>query len=110
MSDSRASRIPELDGIRGMAVALVLLWHYLIQPIEAARGTFLWDLQAAGRLSWTGVDLFFVLSGFLIGGILLDYRDSENYSACSTRRRFLPDSPALCSSACPHLCVEFVDA
>lgn len=88
MSDTKLGRIPELDGIRGVAVALVLLWHYVIGPIEAVRGTFLWDVQAAGRLAWSGVDLFFVLSGFLIGGILLDSRESRDYFRVFYRRRF----------------------
>lgn len=83
---TKSGRIPELDGIRGMAVALVVLWHYVVKPIEAVRGTFSWDMQAAGRLPWSRVDLFFVLSGFLIGGILLDSANPATISATSTQR------------------------
>jgi peptidoglycan/LPS O-acetylase OafA/YrhL len=81
-------RIPELDGLRGIAIALVLLHHYFFQPIEATPGSPLAYVQAAARLGWSGVDLFFVLSGFLIGGILLDARNSSNYFSVFYTRRF----------------------
>jgi peptidoglycan/LPS O-acetylase OafA/YrhL len=81
-------RVPELDGIRGIAIAMVLAHHYFLLPIQAPPATLLSYIQAAGRLAWSGVDLFFVLSGFLIGGILLDARDSSNYFRVFYTRRF----------------------
>jgi peptidoglycan/LPS O-acetylase OafA/YrhL len=84
-------RILELDGIRGAAIAMVIAWHYFSGPAGAngfAAGSLLAYLQAGCRLAWSGVDLFFVLSGFLIGGILLDSRDSPTYFRTFYTRRF----------------------
>src|ERR1039457_4659242 len=72
-------RLPELDGVRGLAILLVLICHYLIEPSQVGAGTWKAYALAAFRLTWSGVDLFFVLSGFLIGGILYDARDSDSY-------------------------------
>lgn len=79
-------RIPALDGLRGIAILLVLLWHSLFQ-IGFRQHPGLHKLINFGRLSWSGVDLFFVLSGFLIGGILLDHRDSPRYFSTFYWRR-----------------------
>lgn len=73
-------RIRELDGIRGIAILMVLIFHYFgeqhkeIVPVDV--GSFL--LLITGSF-WTGVDLFFVLSGFLIGGIILDNHDRNSF-------------------------------
>jgi peptidoglycan/LPS O-acetylase OafA/YrhL len=66
-------RISELDGLRGMAILMVLFFHYFESaPLPRY-------LSAVGQMTWTAIDLFFVLSGFLIGGILLENRTSPNY-------------------------------
>src|SRR5260370_18807609 len=65
-------RIPELDGLRGLAILLVLVFHYISQEGVLPSGSFGDRLQSLVIMGWTGVDLFFVLSGFLIGGILMD--------------------------------------
>jgi peptidoglycan/LPS O-acetylase OafA/YrhL len=74
-----AGRIPELDGIRGLAILLVLLFHSFAGIQGSVPGTWQSYFVASLRLTWSGVDLFFVLSGFLIGGILYDAKSSRNY-------------------------------
>jgi peptidoglycan/LPS O-acetylase OafA/YrhL len=74
-----AYRIPELDGLRGIAILLVVIWHYAVIQIKAEPYSIAHYFQRALGLSWSGVDLFFVLSGFLIGGILIDNRETSNY-------------------------------
>ena len=83
----KATRIPELDGLRGIAILLVVCLHYI--GIQGATGGPITKLlHRIVELGWSGVDLFFVLSGFLIGGILLDARDSPNYFKTFYARRF----------------------
>ncbi len=69
----------KLDGLRGLAILMVLCLHYLNDSQGGAFGSFLYRFKVMFRLGWSGVDLFFVLSGFLIGGILLNARNSQNY-------------------------------
>lgn len=111
-------RIPALDGLRGIAILLVLLRHAVfgvssVQGIEShSRLAFL--LLTAGQLSWSGVDLFFVLSGFLIGGILLDARPSPRYFQTFYIRRAYRILPLyfliIGLSLLPHLLVQFSPA
>jgi len=82
------SRIPELDGIRGLAILSVLCFHYISIQGQAPASSFVDRLQRLVILGGTGVDLFFVLSGFLIGGILLDVKDSPRYFRAFYARRF----------------------
>ena len=72
-------RLPELDGVRGLAILLVLLWHYVQNQLASTPGEAFVLIRQSLGFAWSGVDLFFVLSGFLITGILLDNRDKANY-------------------------------
>jgi len=80
--------VPALDGLRGAAIGLVYVHHFVAPLCGGGIGTPGAYAAAALTLSYTGVDLFFVLSGFLIGGILLDYRDSPALLGTFYRRRF----------------------
>lgn len=81
-------RVPELDGIRGVAVLMVVYGHYVLGRLPVAEWNLPDFLERAVLLSRTGVELFFVLSGFLIGGILLDNRGSGHYFSTFYIRRF----------------------
>lgn len=76
--------IPALDGFRGLAVILVMLSHFLTAGgVLSKHG----PLQRLAHGGFVGVDLFFVLSGFLITGILLDApRDGRFFSVFFGRR------------------------
>jgi peptidoglycan/LPS O-acetylase OafA/YrhL len=82
-----ANRDAVFDGLRGIAIALVL-WHHLVeQALPPGRESWLGWLRAATNLSWCGVDLFFVISGFFIGGALIDYRESPRLARVFYLRR-----------------------
>lgn len=91
ISDEKVSkktwgRKPELDGIRGFAILLVMVFHYLSDPLTQTSGSFA-TMGKSLRLFWSGVDLFFVLSGFLLGGVLLQNRHAKNLFSVFFLRR-----------------------
>lgn len=67
-------RIPALDGLRGIAIIVVLFWHYFLPSWFPG---------------WSGVDLFFVLSGYLITGNLLAAKGQPHYFTRFYRNRAL---------------------
>jgi peptidoglycan/LPS O-acetylase OafA/YrhL len=74
--------IDSLDGLRGIAILLVFFFHYL--PRNSHN-----PLSWLASVGWSGVDLFFVLSGFLITGILYDTRKATNFFKVFYARRAL---------------------
>ena len=74
--------LPELDGMRGLAILWVVLYH--CKP--RLKGTWLYGASLWG---WAGVIVFFLLSGFLITSILLTTRDQPHYFHNFHARRFL---------------------
>jgi peptidoglycan/LPS O-acetylase OafA/YrhL len=81
------TRLPALDGLRGIALLSVFFYHYAGSLTSHATSAPLRTLAVIFSLGWTGVDLFFVLSGFLITGILYDtLNDSKYYRKFYYRR------------------------
>ena len=66
------AHMPECDALRGIAILLVFVYHLAFIGVEAPPGSLPSLLYSFSRAGWIGVDLFFVLSGFLISGNLLD--------------------------------------
>lgn len=87
--------MPELDTIRGIAILLVIVFHGF-QGFEPSPNASIWErlFLAVVHFGWTGVNLFFVLSGFLITGILLDSTKRPNYYSRFYFRRAIRILPA----------------
>ena len=79
--------LPALDGIRGVAILLVLFAHLLPYSPNHSLANRL--LNGAAGIGWSGVSLFFVLSGFLITGILYEARQRAHYFLNFYARRTL---------------------
>lgn len=84
-----SARIGVVDGLRGIAILAVLFFH--IRLLGISPGATVWEHVYVRTVSigWAGVDLFFVLSGFLITGILLRSRDNPHYYRTFYVRRTL---------------------
>jgi peptidoglycan/LPS O-acetylase OafA/YrhL len=108
---SGARRWPELDGLCGGAILMVFLLHYVTDS-RTHEGNFglLYHFAQIFRLGWSGVDLFFVLSGFLIGGILLDARSSSNYFQTFYTRRIRRILPIYYVWIALYVCASYVIA
>lgn len=87
ISNSSAGHIRALDGVRGLAIVMVMVGHFWLgaHPRNGLES----GLYTVMQNGWIGVDLFFVLSGFLITGILLEAKGAEAYFRNFYARRVL---------------------
>lgn len=78
-------RIPALDGVRGLMMLFVLLSHYFA---EIPNG------YPVLGLGWFAVNMFFVLSGFLIGRLIIEKKDYGNFAVVFAMRRLCRTVPS----------------
>ncbi len=79
--EEKSPHIPALDGVRGIAILMVMVGH--------AAGLFEWSGFQFLGIGWVGVDLFFVLSGFLITNILVQKKGTRHFFRNFYARRAL---------------------
>jgi peptidoglycan/LPS O-acetylase OafA/YrhL len=76
-----------LDGLRGLAAVMVMCFQYLRNPARLPAGAWRELIAKVGVIGQTGVDLFFVLSGFLITRILLEDKGDPRFLQHFTLKR-----------------------
>jgi peptidoglycan/LPS O-acetylase OafA/YrhL len=93
-----------LDHLRAFAILIVLLFHYFI----LSGGQPEW-LPSIAKFGWTGVDLFFVLSGFLISSALFEQIKHEQHISIKQFyiKRFFRIIPAYLFTLCLYFCFSY---
>lgn len=109
MAFTYKQRITSLDGWRGLAILFVFFYHYMpVNPINHMPLDSHNPFAVISQFGWCGVDLFFVLSGFLITGILYDTRQSSNFFKTFYARRALRLFPVyFCAILVIAICTGF---
>jgi peptidoglycan/LPS O-acetylase OafA/YrhL len=84
------NHVKTLDGVRGLAILLVMIYHFTVPyhhvlPDSDSMMVFI----LFSKMGWIGVDMFFVLSGYLISSILIDTQSQKHYFKNFYTRRFL---------------------
>lgn len=105
----KPDRRRDLDGLRGVAIIFTIFLHYVSR---SGYFPYLGPKPVALFLDsfWSGVDIFFVLSGFLIGGIILDDGRADNFFRVFYLRRALRILPvAFLAIAFCYLVIPFID-
>ncbi|MEJ2392759.1 MAG: acyltransferase [Gammaproteobacteria bacterium] len=104
LRQSLRSHMPQLDGVRGIAILWVILHNAALDNVGPSQSPLMSVIDLLGQMGWVGVQLFFVLSGFLITGILLDGRGATNQFRHFYARRTLRIFPLYYG----FLCLAFV--
>lgn len=79
------ARIPALDGIRGLMMILVLISHYFAEIKNGFAGL---------AVGWLAVQMFFILSGFLIGRLIIERKEHTNFFSVFVMRRLCRTIPS----------------
>jgi peptidoglycan/LPS O-acetylase OafA/YrhL len=77
-NEDQARRL-DVDCLRGYAIISVIALHWLIRPAKSVISDINPNLYSVLNQTAQGVDIFFVVSGFLIGGIIIKYHESPNF-------------------------------
>ena len=96
-----------LDGVRGYGFLAIFLGHYLSPVIRSHRSNIFDNgLYYVAELAWLAVPAFFVLSGYLIGGILFNTRNREGFFKVFYGRRMLRILPVYYGTLLVIACVD----
>jgi peptidoglycan/LPS O-acetylase OafA/YrhL len=105
---SKREHVPALDGVRGYGFLAIFIAHYLAPAIDVNRSIgWVNCLFYLEQLAWMAVPAFFVLSGYLIGGILFDTRDRVGFFRVFYGRRILRILPVYYGTLMILACVGY---